>query len=321
MPSDNLLIVKEIEKRFPVRKGLFTHPRLYAQAVAGVSLAIQKGESFGLVGESGCGKTTLARLILGLIRPTRGAVFFDGADITRLNRREMRPLRRRMQIVFQDPYASLNPRMRAVSIVTEPLAACGRLDQRRRRIQAARLLKKVGLKARDMDKYPHEFSGGQRQRLGIARALSVQPDLVVADEPVSALDVSVQAQIINLLMDLKATLRLTYLFISHDLNIVEYLCDRIAVMYLGRIVELAPKNRFRQEPRHPYTQMLLKAVLKPDPHQPAAIDLQADEAPNPLDPPRGCGFHPRCSRARERCRTQLPSLKKVDKDHYVACFL
>ncbi len=320
MTPGNLLVVKDLKKFFPVGKGLFAKQRVWAQAVAGVSFSIRKGESFGLVGESGCGKTTLARLILRLIRPTAGQIVFDGTDITGMNSKAMRPLRRRMQIIFQDPYSSLNPRFRAASVVTEPLAAHKRLDSAHRRQEAARLLVKVGLNAQDLMKYPHEFSGGQRQRLGIARALSVQPDLIVADEPVSALDVSVQAQIINLLIDLKETLDLTYLFISHDLNIVEYLCDRIAVMYLGRIVELAPKKNFRHAPRHPYTKMLLLAVPRPNPHQPVEIDVWEGEAPNPIEPPSGCGFHPRCPYMQNRCRVNAPFPVKVDKDHYVACY-
>ncbi len=322
MTSDDLLAVKDLKKYFPMRKGLFAKPRIGAQAVAGVSFAIKKGESFGLVGESGCGKTTLARLILRLIRPTAGRITFDGIDITHISRKAMRPLRHRMQIIFQDPYGSLDPRFRAASVVTEPLAARHRMSKAQRRQEAARLLIKVGLNAQDMLKYPHEFSGGQRQRLGIARALSVQPDLVVADEPVSALDVSVQAQIINLLTDLKESFNLTYLFISHDLNIVEYLCDRIAVMYLGRIVELAPKSIFRSSPRHPYTQMLLDAVPRPNPHLPIETDVREEETPNPFDPhpPSGCGFHPRCPYMQNRCRVNSPSLIEADKDHYVACY-
>ncbi len=320
MTASNLLVVKDLKKFFPVRKGVFAKPRLWAQAVAGVSFAIKKGESFGLVGESGCGKTTLARLILRLLRPTAGQIVFDGIDITGMNRKAMRPLRRRMQIVFQDPYASLNPRFRAEFVVTEPLAARQHISKARRRREAARLLIKVVLSSHDMLKYPHEFSGGQRQRLGIARALSVKPDLIVADEPVSALDVSVQAQIINLLTDLKESFDLTYLFISHDLNIVEYLCDRIAVMYLGRIVELAPKKSFRNGSRHPYTKMLLHAVPQPNPLMPMKFDVWEEETPNPIEPPSGCGFHPRCPYMQNRCRVDAPSLVKVDLDHYVACY-
>jgi len=320
MTPGNLLAVNDLKKFFPMRKGLFAKPRIWAKAVAGVTFSIRKGESFGLVGESGCGKSTLARLILRLIPPTAGRIVFDGTDITEMNRKAMRPLRHRMQIIFQDPYASLNPRFRAVSVVTEPLAARQRLSRTRRKREAARLLVKVGLNTQDMLKYPHEFSGGQRQRLGIARALSVQPDLIVADEPVSALDVSVQAQIINLLIDLKESFHLTYLFISHDLNIVEYLCDRIAVMYLGRIVELAPKNKFRHASRHPYTKMLLHAVPQPNPHLPIEIDNWEEEMPNLIDPPSGCSFHPRCPHVQDRCRLKAPSLVRIDTDHYVACY-
>ncbi len=319
MTPGNLLAVKGLKKFFPAQKGLFSKPRLWARAVDGVSFSIKKGESFGLVGESGCGKTTLARLILRLISPTAGQIVFDGTDITGINRKAMRPLRRRMQIIFQDPYASFNPRFRAASVITEPLSASKRMSKTQLRQEAAHLLIKVGLNAHDMLKYPHEFSGGQRQRLGIARALSVQPDLIVADEPVSALDVSVQAQIINLLIDLQETFNLTYLFISHDLSIVEYLCDRIAVMYLGRIVELAPKKNFRSAPRHPYTKMLLKAAPLPNPHLPMEIDVWEEEAPNPIDPPSGCSFHPRCPYMQKRCQVNAPSLVKIEQDHYVAC--
>jgi peptide/nickel transport system ATP-binding protein len=316
-----LLAVYDLIKYFPLGGGRLSKPRAWVRAVDGVTFAVSKGESFGLVGESGCGKTTLGQLILRLIDPTGGRIEFDGHDITHLNRTEMRTVRQRMQIIFQDPYSSLDPRMKVDSIVTEPLRATRRVTKDKRRQVAAELLERVGLRAVDLDKYPHEFSGGQRQRIGIARALCVRPDLIVADEPVSALDVSIQAQVINLMEDLREDFGLSYIFISHDLSVVDHICDRIAVMYLGTIFELAPSEVFSVAPRHPYTRALLMAVPEPDPRKRTKPFSMEGDVPNPMDPPRGCTFHPRCQYAFERCRAQRPPLVGVTSDHYVACWL
>ena len=316
-----LLKVSELVKEFPLGGGLFAKPYARVRAVDGVSFAISRGETFALVGESGCGKTTLGRLILGLIDPSGGEIEFDGQNIRSLNSNQMRRVRRRMQIIFQDPYSSLDPRMKVESIVTEPLYAIQRLPQNQRREIAADLLEKVGLQPVDLDKYPHEFSGGQRQRIGIARALCVQPELIVADEPVSALDVSIQAQIINLMQDLKHEFNLSYVFISHDLSVVEHVSDRIAVMYFGTIVELAPAEAFSVSPRHPYTAALLQAVPMPDPHCKTEPFPIAGDVPSPIDPPSGCAFHPRCLHAFDRCRAQRPPLVEATSQHFVACWL
>jgi len=316
-----LLKVSELVKEFPLAGGLLARPHARVRAVNGVSFAISRGETFALVGESGCGKTTLGRLILGLIKPSGGDIEFDGQNFQSLSANQMRRLRRRMQIIFQDPYSSLDPRMKVDTIVTEPLCAIKRLPKNQRRIVAAELLEKVGMQPVDLDKYPHEFSGGQRQRIGIARALCVQPELIVADEPVSALDVSIQAQIINLMQDLKHEFNLSYVFISHDLSVVEHVSDRIAVMYLGTIVELAPTEKFRVSPRHPYTAALLRAVPMPDPHcktEPLPI---AGDVPSPIDPPSGCAFHPRCPHAFDRCQAEQPPLIEATSQHFVACWL
>jgi oligopeptide/dipeptide ABC transporter ATP-binding protein len=300
--------------------GLSAKPTRWVYAVDGVGFDVRPGENFGLVGESGCGKTTLGRLILRLIEPTSGEVVFDGRDITRLPHAEMRLLRKRMQIIFQDPYSSLDPRMNVESIITEPLRSDRSMSREAKRKAAEKILEKVGLRAVDLRKYPHEFSGGQRQRIGIARALIVNPELVVADEPVSALDVSIQAQVINLLTDLKQEFDLSYIFISHDLSVVDYLCDRIAVMYLGTIVELAPKDAFANHPRHPYTRSLIAAVPQPDPRRRNVIAAMEGDVPSPIEPPPGCAFHPRCPYLLDICRKQRPPLLDIAPDHLVACW-
>mgnify|MGYP001047667181 FL=1 len=322
MPEAPLLKVIDIAKHFPLGGGIFTRPSAWVKAVNGVSFAVRRGERFGLVGESGCGKTTVGRLILRLEEPTRGRIEFDGQDIHALDRTTLGGFRRRMQIIFQDPYSSLDPRMTVEQIVTEPLRAGDRRHARveRRRIAAA-LLDKVGLRAADLDKYPHEFSGGQRQRIGIARALCVRPELIVADEPVSALDVSVQAQVINLLQDLGEEFGLSFVFISHDLGVVQHICDRIAVMYLGAIVELAPVQRFSRAPRHPYTEALLAAVPLPDPRRRSGRIAMEGDVPSPIDPPPGCSFHPRCRYAFDRCRVETPPLLPAAGGHAAACWL
>jgi len=316
-----LLSINHLTKHFPLGGGILSKPRAWIKAVEDVSFSVSRGENFGLVGESGCGKTTLGRLVLRLIEPTSGRVEFDGQNIFSLNQAQIAPLRRRMQIIFQDPYSSLDPRMKVYAIVTEPLRAVQRLSRNHRREVAGDLLEKVGLRTADLDKYPHEFSGGQRQRIGIARSLCVRPELIVADEPVSALDVSIQAQVINLMEDLKEEFDLSYIFISHDLSVVEHICDRIAVMYLATIVELAPTRAFSVAPRHPYSEALLKAVPLPDPHRRTEPFAMEGDVPNPIDPPTGCPFHPRCQYCFEKCSTQKPPLIEVVPDHRVACWL
>jgi peptide/nickel transport system ATP-binding protein len=316
-----LLKVSKLVKEFPLGGGVFSKRRARVRAVDDVSFTISRGETFGLVGESGCGKTTLGLLILRLIEPTRGKIEFNGQDIRSLGSKEMRVLRRRMQIIFQDPYSSLDPRMKVAAIVSEPLGALRNLSKNDRRRIADQLIEKVGLRAADLNKYPHEFSGGQRQRIGIARALCVGPELVVADEPVSALDVSIQAQVINLLEDLKKEFKLSYVFISHDLSVVEHVSDRIAVMYFGTIVELAPVGHFSTSPRHPYTEALLKAVPIPDPHRKTEPFPMQGDVPSPVNPPSGCAFNPRCAFAFDRCRAERPRLVRVSPQHLVACWL
>jgi oligopeptide/dipeptide ABC transporter ATP-binding protein len=321
MSDAPLLNIVDLVKQFPLGGGFLSKPQAWIRAVDGVSFKIARGESFGLVGESGCGKTTLGRLILRLIEPSAGRVEIDGQDIMALSRSAMGALRRKMQIIFQDPYSSLDPRMKVEGIITEPLRATQQLPKNQRREAAAALLEKVGLRRVDLDKYPHEFSGGQRQRIGIARALCVRPELIVADEPVSALDVSIQAQVINLLEDLKEEFDLSYLFISHDLSVVQYICDRIAVMYLGGIVELAFTRDFSVSTRHPYTEALLKSVPLPDPHRRTEPFAMEGDVPNPIDPPTGCPFHPRCRYRFDRCSLEKPPLIEATPDHLVACWL
>jgi peptide/nickel transport system ATP-binding protein/oligopeptide transport system ATP-binding protein len=316
-----LLQVRDLRKHYPVRKGLLGRAVAKVHAVDGISFSIAERETLGLVGESGCGKSTAGKTILRLVDPTAGTIEWRGQRIERLSRAAMRPFRRELQAVFQDPYSSLNPRLRAADIVAEPLRNYGELGAAAAREKVAWLFEKVGLRPDQMIKYPHEFSGGQRQRLGIARALAVQPKLIVCDEPVSALDVSVQAQVINLLEDLQAEFGVSYLFVAHDLAVVEHISHRVAVMYLGKIVELTDKKSLFRDPQHPYTEALLSAVPVPDPRaKKKRIILQGD-VPSPITPPPGCRFHTRCPYAEERCRREEPLMKEVRPGHLVACHL
>jgi oligopeptide/dipeptide ABC transporter ATP-binding protein len=322
--SEVLLEVRHLVKHFTVGGGLFGGPPGLVRAVDDVSFAIRRGETLGLVGESGCGKTTTGRSILQLERPTSGEVLFEGRDLTKLEPSDLRPIRRRMQVIFQDPYSSLNPRMTVGQIVAEPIAVhqiVASASGRRARVRE--LLHRVGLLPQHADRYPHQLSGGQRQRVGIARALAVEPALIVCDEPVSALDVSIQAQIINLLEDLQAELGLTYLFIAHDLAVVRHISDRVAVMYLGKIVEVADRRELYENPLHPYTKALLAAVPIPDPQVEAtrARQVLGGEVPSPLNPPSGCVFHPRCPIAVDRCPREVPPLREITPGHWAACLL
>jgi oligopeptide transport system ATP-binding protein len=317
-----LLEITDLVKHFPIKSGVLVDRQIGAvRAVDGVSFSVAEGETLGLVGESGCGKSTLARSILQLLRPTSGSVRFRGRELTELGRRELRPLRREMQMIFQDPYASLNPRKRVGQTVGDPLKLHGIAsgDQLRRRVQE--LLERVGLSAEHYNRFPHEFSGGQRQRIGIARALALEPKVVIADEPVSALDVSIQAQIINLLEDLQDEFKLTYVFVAHDLGVVRHVSDRIAVMYLGKIVEIGPADDLYARPIHPYTEALLSAVPVPDPHENEVreqIELEGD-VPSPANPPAACRFHTRCRYATEICSEVEPELVDYGNGHWAAC--
>ena len=320
-----LLNVRDLKMHFPITRGIIFQRQVGAiKAVDGIDFTMYKGETLGLVGESGCGKSTTGRAILQLYRPTAGEVHFEGVDITKSKGEDLRKMRRRMQMIFQDPYASLNPRMTVGSIIGEPLEVHNigsNKKERQERVQE--LLKTVGLNPYFVNRYPHEFSGGQRQRIGVARALAVNPAFIVCDEPISALDVSIQAQIINLLEDLQDELGLTYLFIAHDLSVVRHISDRIAVMYLGKIVELADRDELYENPMHPYTQALLSAVPIPDPKietQRKRIILEGD-VPSPANPPKGCNFSTRCPRVMDICRQQDPVFKEYKPDHFTACFL
>jgi oligopeptide transport system ATP-binding protein len=314
-----LLQVKNLKKYFPIKGGILSKTVGHVQAVDDISFDLYPGETVGLVGESGCGKSTAARTILRLIEPTGGEVVFEGQDILKLGKKPMRALRRQMQIIFQDPYASLNPRMTVASIVGEPLEIHKIAKGRAKEERVANILEKVGLRPEHMRRYPHEFSGGQRQRIGIARALALNPKLIIGDEPVSALDVSIQAQVINLLEDLQREFNLTYLIIAHDLSVVEHISDRVAVMYLGKIVELATDRELYENPSHPYTEALLSAVPRPDPSIKKQRIILPGDVPSPINPPSGCRFHTRCLYAKADCKTVEPPLQDIGDGHYVAC--
>lgn len=318
--SESLLRAENIVKRFPIYGGLLSKEIAAVKAVQNISFEIKKGETLGLVGESGCGKSTLGRCLIRLIEPTSGKIYFKNQDITNITGNELRDLRRKMQIIFQDPYASLNPRMTIGAILEEPLIIHNLYNSPKDRADRIReLVNLVGLRPEHLSRYPHEFSGGQRQRVGIARALAVDPELIICDEPVSALDVSIQAQVINLLMELQQKLGLTYVFIAHDLKVVEHVSHRVAVMYLGKIVEMADATELYRNPQHPYTKALLSAIPVPDPKpRPERIILTGD-VPSPMNPPSGCHFNPRCPMASEECTKEAPQLKAHPNQHYVSC--
>ena len=327
----NLLEVRELIKHFPIQQKLFSREHVAVKAVDGINLEIREGETLGLVGESGCGKTTAGRAILRLVKPTSGEVRFrserlpaesvDGIDVATASRTQMKLLRREMQIIFQDPYSSLNPRMTVGAILAEPMAVHGLAIRKERKARVEAALAAVGLRPEHMRRFPHEFSGGQRQRIGIARALVLDPRLIVCDEPVSALDVSIQAQVLNLLEDLQRDLELTYLFIAHDLSVVKHISERVAVMYLGKIVELAETSELFARPKHPYTEALVSAVPVPDPDFHTERILLEGDVPSPIDPPPGCAFHPRCRYAEPICSEKIPSLDDFGGQHLAACHL
>ncbi|GAC42793.1 ABC transporter ATP-binding protein [Paenibacillus popilliae] len=321
MSQQALLEVENLKKYFPIQGGLFSRTVGHVRAVDGVSFTLQKGEALGLVGESGCGKSTTGRTILRLLDKTEGNVFFKGTDIHALPKKQLRGMRPQMQLVFQDPYSSLNPRIKIGDAIGEPLLDHGLASKKEVRDRVKEILTICGLAPYHIDRYPHEFSGGQRQRVGIARALIMNPDFIVADEPVSALDVSIQAQVINLLSDLQEQKDLTYLFISHDLSVVEHLCNRIGVMYLGSLVELAPRDVLFKRPLHPYTKALLSAIPIPDPTRKSERIVLQGDIPSPANPPAGCKFHTRCPFVKEICRQAAPEFQEIASGHHVACHL
>ena len=318
---DKILDVENLKVHFPVRKGIFSRVQEHVRAVDGVSLSLQRGETLGLVGESGCGKTTLGLAVLRLIESTDGKIIFQDKDMATLSKSELQSIRKEIQIIFQDPYSSLNPRMTVNRILSDPMKIHNLYQGQEIQDRVAYLLEKVGLSPEQGERYPHQFSGGQRQRIGVARALALNPRLIIGDEPVSALDVSIQAQIINLLIDLQEEFQLSYIIISHDLAVVEYICDRIAVMYLGKIVENSSYRGLYTNPKHPYTQALLSAVPTADLKTKKERLILAGDVPSPIDPPLGCRFHPRCSKRMEICDQTEPELKDVGEEHYVACHL
>ncbi|MBA1334431.1 MAG: Oligopeptide transport ATP-binding protein OppF [Firmicutes bacterium] len=319
--QEALLEVKGLKKYFPIKKGIISRVVANVKAVDGVDFTVKRGETLGLVGESGCGKSTTGRAILRLLEPTEGEVYFEGKDVAKVSKQEMRELRREMQIIFQDPYASLNPRMTVGDIIGEAFDIHGLLKGKEREEKVLELLDVVGLRSQHIRRYPHEFSGGQRQRIGIARALAVNPKLVICDEPVSALDVSIQAQVINLMQELQEQFGLTYMFIAHDLSVVKHISDRVAVMYLGKIVELAGKEELYSSPKHPYTQALLSAIPVPDPEYKRERILLEGDVPSPVNPPSGCRFHTRCREAQPICREVVPEFKDIGGGHYCACHM
>ncbi|GMB09307.1 oligopeptide transport system ATP-binding protein [Thermolongibacillus altinsuensis] len=319
--SEPLLRVERLKKYFPITSGIFGKQVGQVKAVDDLSFTVYKGETLGIVGESGCGKSTTGRMLLRLIEPTEGSILFEDQEITRLSKSELRKVRREMQMIFQDPFASLNPRHTVEKILEEPLIVHGIGSKQERKKKVQEMLEVVGLSSYHAKRYPHQFSGGQRQRIGIARALMTRPKLIIADEPVSALDVSIQAQVLNLLEDLQKEFGLTYIFIAHDLGVVRHISDRVGVMYLGRMVELAESENLYNNPKHPYTKALLSAVPIPDPEYKQEKQLLVGDLPSPSNPPTGCAFHTRCDACMEICKTVKPELKEVEEGHYVACHL